>query len=146
MPKPFPARGVNTTFSPKKRRSLRRSIEKLSAIVTTRGYPFGAHTMRQTDPRITARGFDDCLTRFQIATALCFFKNTDRPAVIHRSGRIKKFRLHIEAYMVRGQIVNSDKRGVADRIDHTVKRSAAAAGCSRISDVILFLLSLVLDD
>ena len=37
MPKPFAARGVSTTLAPKMRISLRRSIEKLSAMVTTSG-------------------------------------------------------------------------------------------------------------
>ena len=37
MPKPFCARGVSTTLAPSMRISLRRSIEKLSAMVTTSG-------------------------------------------------------------------------------------------------------------
>jgi len=37
MPKPFWARGVSTTLAPSMRISLRRSIEKLSAMVTTSG-------------------------------------------------------------------------------------------------------------
>ena len=37
MPMPFCARGVSTTLAPNMRISLRRSIEKLSAIVTTSG-------------------------------------------------------------------------------------------------------------
>ena len=37
MPKPFWARGVSTTLAPSMRISLRRSTEKLSAMVTTSG-------------------------------------------------------------------------------------------------------------
>lgn len=37
MPYPFAARGVNTTLAPRKRIRRLRSMEKLSAIVTTRG-------------------------------------------------------------------------------------------------------------
>jgi hypothetical protein len=37
MPKPFWARGVSTTLAPRMRISLRRSMEKLSAMVTTSG-------------------------------------------------------------------------------------------------------------
>jgi hypothetical protein len=35
MPKPFWERGVKTTLAPSMRISLRRSMEKLSAVVTT---------------------------------------------------------------------------------------------------------------
>ena len=49
-PMPFSARGVRTTFAPSIRISLRRSIEKLSAIVTTNGYPFCAQTMASPIP------------------------------------------------------------------------------------------------
>jgi hypothetical protein len=45
MPVPFPALGVTTTFAPSIRISLRRSIEKGSAMVITQGYPRWAHIM-----------------------------------------------------------------------------------------------------
>src|SRR5687767_12892253 len=42
--------GVITTLAPRKRISLRRSTLKLSAMVTTSGYPFCAHTMARPMP------------------------------------------------------------------------------------------------
>ena len=44
------ARGVSTTLAPSMRISLRRSTEKLSAIVTTSGYPFWAQTIARPMP------------------------------------------------------------------------------------------------
>ena len=50
MPKPLSSRGVSTTLAPRKRMSLRRSMEKLSAMVTTSGYPLAAQTMASPIP------------------------------------------------------------------------------------------------
>ena len=50
MPKPFSARGVNTTLAPRNRINFLRSMEKLSAIVTTKGYPLAAQTMASPIP------------------------------------------------------------------------------------------------
>ena len=50
MPVPRSAAGVMMTFAPRKRISLRRSTLNVSAIVTTSGYPFCAHTIASPMP------------------------------------------------------------------------------------------------
>jgi hypothetical protein len=50
MPEPRSAAGVRITFAPSTRMSLRRSIEKLSAIVATKGWPSAAHTIASAMP------------------------------------------------------------------------------------------------
>jgi hypothetical protein len=50
MPLPFSDAGVSTTRAPMNLSSLRRSTLKLSAIVTTSGYPFLAQTIARPMP------------------------------------------------------------------------------------------------
>src|SRR3984885_13429592 len=50
MPVPRPAAGVITTLAPRNRINFRRSTLNVSAMVTTSGYPFAAHTMARPIP------------------------------------------------------------------------------------------------
>jgi hypothetical protein len=50
MPVPRSAAGVRITFAPNMRMILRRSIEKVSTITATKGYPLAAHTIASAMP------------------------------------------------------------------------------------------------
>ncbi len=50
MPLPRSAAGVRITFAPRARMILRRSMENVSTMVATNGWPVAAHTMASAMP------------------------------------------------------------------------------------------------
>jgi hypothetical protein len=132
MPKPFCARGVNTTLAPSMRINLRRSIEKLSAMVTTRGYPLAAHTMARPMAGAAAGRLDHRLAGLQITGALSLFNDLYRKPIFHRRQRVEMLSLDVGPNAIRCQIINAGARRIADGVQDTIVELAAAIGRSSI--------------
>ena len=84
MPWPRSAAGVRITFAPSMRMILRRSIEKVSTITATNGYPFAAHTIASAMPVLPEVASTTVWPGFSVPRALRVFDDRDREAILDR--------------------------------------------------------------
>src|SRR6516165_2256297 len=122
MPSPFCARGVSTTFAPSMRMSLRRSIEKLWPSLRRADSPFGADHC-EPDAGVATGRLDHCLTRLELADALGRLDDVERESVLDRRGRVEEFSFDIDCPALNSEIVNPDRRSVADSFENTVEKA-----------------------
>ena len=103
MPVPPAGAGVRTTFAPRKRISLRRSTLNDSAIVTTSGYPFAAHTMASPMPVLPLVASITVWPGLERAPLLRVFDHAERESILDRAEWIERFDLHVEIDVRRGE-------------------------------------------
>ena len=107
---------------------LRRSIEKLSAIVTTSGYPFAAQTMASPIPVLplvaSTTVWPGLRSPRRSASSMMLIA---RRSFTDEAG-LNELRLHVHPDVRRCQTVDADARRVADRVDDAVVETAATLG------------------
>ena len=85
----------------------------------------------EPDAGVAAGRLDHRLARLEGAGALGRLDHVKREPVLHRRRRIEEFRLDVDCPAFDAEIVDPDHRRVADRVEDTVEKAAAALRASR---------------
>ena len=101
--------------------SLRRSTLKVSAIVTTRGYPFAAQTIARPIPVLPDVASITVCPGFEFSRFLRGLDNAERETVLDRTKGIERFVFYEEIDAFRRQFVDADYRCMADRLENVGK-------------------------
>ena len=117
--------------------SFRRSTLNDSAMVTTSGYPFWAHTMARPMPVLPLVASTTVWPGLSGPSTFGVLDDAEGEAILHRSERVERLDLDVEVDARGSELGDFDDGGIADRLEdvrefsqwcHRSKRWARVSG------------------